>query len=683
MSKRIRRFDWSSTPLGPIETWPQSLQTLVDLMLGTSVPAYIACGPELTSLFNDAFVDLIGPLGRRGLGRSFRRLFSEIWEQSRPLVEATLAGHPQFFVDEPLVLPGPLAHPERWFTYCWSPVKDESGAIFGFYCTAYETTDKILNERLLLESREAALKDSEERYRALFETMDQGFCIIEMKFDSRGTPVDYRFVEANPAFEVQTGLRDVAGRWMSDLAPKREPHSFEIFGGVARTGQPLRFNQAAGALGRWLEIYAFPAGGDNGVALLVTDITSRRNAEVAARRLNETLELRVQEAVAARLQAEESLRQSLKLEAIGQLTGGLAHDFNNLLTVIRSSADLLRRPTLSDEKRVQFIDAIADTADRAARLTAQLLAFARRQALKPEIFDVSERIETVRTMLQTVVGPRIELTVENGCGRCFAEADITQFETALVNLAANARDAMNGAGRLMISVVNAGVPEGGEAPLVSISIADTGEGIPPERLEHVFEPFFTTKEMGKGTGLGLSQVYGFAKQSGGDLRVASTVGQGTVFTLYLRRSAEPGFVEVAETVEPAEGTLHGRVLIVEDNEQVGAFAASLLEELGIASSLVIDGGQALALIKADPQAFSLVFTDIVMPGISGIELGREIRRVAPALPVVLTSGYSDVLSNGATVDFEVLNKPYSVPELTRVLTAALNSQPPASQASSG
>jgi len=232
-------------------------------------------------------------------------------------------------------------------------------------------------------------------------------------------------------------------------------------------------------------------------------------------------------------------------------------------------------------------------------------------------------------------------------------------------------------------VVNAGVPEGGKAPLVSISIADTGEGIPPERLEHVFEPFFTTKEMGKGTGLGLSQVYGFAKQSGGDLRVASTVGQGTVFTLYLRRSAEPGFVEVAETVEPAEGTLHGRVLIVEDNEQVGAFAASLLEELGIASSLVIDGGQALALIKADPQAFSLVFTDIVMPGISGIELGREIRRVAPALPVVLTSGYSDVLSNGATVDFEVLNKPYSVPELTRVLTAALNSQPPASQASSG
>ncbi|HEY9219020.1 MAG TPA: PAS domain-containing protein, partial [Phenylobacterium sp.] len=235
--------------------------------------------------------------------------------------------------------------------------------------------------------------------------------------------------------------------------------------------------------------------------------------------------------------AQEQLRQSQKMEAIGQLTGGIAHDFNNLLTIIRSSSDLLRRHDINPEKRRRYVDAISDTADRAAELTSQLLSFARRQALKPVVFDVRERVSEVARMVQSVVGARIQLDVQLTDQPCFAEADRSQFETALINMAVNARDAMDGEGRLSIGVRRAWhVPRtarANAADFIAVSVADTGSGIAPEQLERIFEPFFTTKDVGKGTGLGLSQVYGFAKQSGGEVAVDSRLGRGAVFTLYL------------------------------------------------------------------------------------------------------------------------------------------------------
>ncbi len=254
--------------------------------------------------------------------------------------------------------------------------------------------------------------------------------------------------------------------------------------------------------------------------------------------------------------AEDALRQAQKMEAVGQLTGGVAHDFNNLLTIIRSSVDFLRRPNLPEDRRARYMDAMSDTVDRAAKLTGQLLAFARRQALKPEVFDVGGRLDEVADMLNAVTGARIRVRTEQPETRCYVRADASQFETALVNMAVNARDAMRGEGEMAIRVARGqALPgirghAGAAGPFVAVSVIDEGCGIPPDHLSRIFEPFFTTKEVGKGTGLGLSQVIGFAKQSGGDVDVTSAVGRGTEFTLYLPE-AEPAPARVPRRRRPS------------------------------------------------------------------------------------------------------------------------------------
>jgi PAS domain S-box-containing protein len=406
------------------------------------------------------------------------------------------------------------------------------------------------------------------------------------------------------------------------------------------------------------------------------EIAERRRAETALRELNDTLEQRVDERTRELLSAQDQLRQAQKMEAIGQLTGGVAHDFNNLLTIIRSSADLLRRREIPEERKRRYIDAISDTADRAAKLTAQLLAFARRQALKPEVFDAPERVKIVCDMIRTVVGSRVRIDFDIDCDDCFIEADIAQFETALINIAVNARDAMDGEGTLAIAAraVDA-IPsdpwhEAVDGPHVAISIGDTGRGIAAELMAKIFEPFFTTKEVGKGTGLGLSQVYGFAKQSGGDVQVRSEVGRGTVFTLYLPRIARPVADHEPARRRRAEAPMaRSRILVVEDNPDVGAFASQLLAELGHDTRLASSGAEALRMIEEE-DGFDLIFSDVVMPGMTGIELGHELRQRRPELRVILTSGYSHVLAQEGRHGFELLQKPYSVETLTRILRSA-------------
>jgi PAS domain S-box-containing protein len=406
------------------------------------------------------------------------------------------------------------------------------------------------------------------------------------------------------------------------------------------------------------------------------EIAERRRAEEALRELNDTLESRVEERTGELVAAQDQLRQAQKMEAIGQLTGGVAHDFNNLLTIIRSSVDLLRRHEVPEDRKRRYIDAISDTADRAAKLTSQLLAFARRQALKPEVFDAPERVRIVCDMIRTVVGSRIEIVFDIACDDCFIEADIAQFETALINIAVNARDAMEGEGRLGISArAAAEVPpdawhERVEGPHVAIAISDTGRGIPADVMAQIFEPFFTTKEIGKGTGLGLSQVYGFAKQSGGEVRVDSMPGQGTTFTLYLPRSARPDATEHETQRRRAGAPMKpSRILVVEDNADVGAFATQLLAELGHRTRLAPNAQEALAAIEKGDEEFDLVFSDVVMPGMTGIELAQQLRIRRPDLRVVLTSGYSHVLAQEGRHGFELLQKPYSVESLTRILRA--------------
>jgi len=414
------------------------------------------------------------------------------------------------------------------------------------------------------------------------------------------------------------------------------------------------------------------------------DLTRHKEAQAYLRQLNETLEHRVLEEVSARLRTEEALRQSQKLDAIGQLTGGVAHDFNNLLTVIRGAAEMLRRPSLAEDRRAHYVEAIVETAERAAKLTGQLLAFSRRQALRPEVFDIGARVEAIRDMLATVAGSRVALVTRTDCETCYVEADPIQFETALVNMAVNARDAMEGGGELRITIQpTPRIPRirgHSEAvgDFVAVKVSDTGSGIAADKLGQIFEPFFTTKEVGKGTGLGLSQVYGFAKQSGGEVDVESRLGRGTTFTVYLPRTSKLAGTAVHQNSDGDEIQGRGHILVVEDNEQVGAFSTQLLAELGFQTTLAPSADAALDVLAKHKGRFAAVFSDVVMPGMNGVELGQEIRRRYPDLPVVLASGYSHVLAQESRHGFELLHKPYSIEDLTRVLRRAIGERSRAS-----
>lgn len=380
-------------------------------------------------------------------------------------------------------------------------------------------------------------------------------------------------------------------------------------------------------------------------------------------------------------QTEEALRQAQKVEAVGQLTGGVAHDFNNLLTVIRGSVDLLRRPNLTEEKRVRYVDAIAATADRATRLTSQLLAFARRQTLEPEIFNAVASIGELKDMLGTLTGSRIEARYVLPEAPCWVNADPSQFDTAIVNMAVNARDAMEGIGTLTIRVEEVeALPAMRRHPArpmsaIAISLHDTGSGIAPDKIEHIFEPFFTTKSVGQGTGLGLSQVFGFAKQSGGEVLVDSRHGQGATFTLYLpQASVLEGAGKVAAPIgRPLEAG--ACILVVEDNKEVGEFATSALAELGYGSHWVPTAEAALEELGRSAHSYDAIFTDVVMPGRSGLELAEDIRGLYPALPIVLTSGYSHILAESGTRGFDLLRKPYSIDELARTLRSVSERAP--------
>ena len=383
----------------------------------------------------------------------------------------------------------------------------------------------------------------------------------------------------------------------------------------------------------------------------------------------------LQQQAADRERAEEALRQSQKLEAVGQLTGGVAHDFNNLLTIIRSSVDYLRRSELPEVRRRRYVEAISDTVDRASKLTGQLLAFARRQPLKPEVFNAARQVESVIDLVRPLVGGRIQIDADIAAQACFVEADVSQFETALVNLAVNARDAMDGEGRLTFSLslvehvpaVRGHVEASGS--FVAVAITDTGTGIDPTQAASIFEPFFTTKEVGKGTGLGLSQVFGFAKQSGGEVDVESALGEGSTFTLYLPRVLAPAVTSAGAAEAEVEGDTVQNVcvLVVEDNEAVGRFATEMLEDLGYGTRWVGNADAALSVLAREELSFDAVFSDVIMPGMNGVELAQTIRRKHPGLPVVLTSGYSNVLAQEGRHGFELLQKPYSVDALARVL----------------
>ncbi|ACA16642.1 integral membrane sensor hybrid histidine kinase [Methylobacterium sp. 4-46] len=376
--------------------------------------------------------------------------------------------------------------------------------------------------------------------------------------------------------------------------------------------------------------------------------------------------------------AEAALKQAQRLEAVGQLTGGVAHDFNNLLMVVNGNVERLKRYPVADERQRRALDAIEAAAKRGASLTRQLLSFSRRQTHEPVAVDLAQRLPLCEDMLRSSLRGDIAVELRLAPGLWPTKLDLNELELAVLNLAVNARDAMPGGGRLTIAARNVGAAESAALGLpgefVALSLSDTGAGIPPDLLSRVFEPFFTTKEVGKGTGLGLSQVYGFARQSGGTATIASEPGRGTTVTLYLPRTAErPEPAEPARgaAAPPGPGQGSGRALLVEDNPEVAEVSRAHLEELGYAVTHARDVASALALLRG-MEKVDLVFSDIVMPGDqNGLDLARLVRRErGPRVAVLLATGYSEVARSAASEGFPILRKPFDAPALREAVERA-------------
>jgi PAS domain S-box-containing protein len=505
---------------------------------------------------------------------------------------------------------------------------------------------------------ESALRTSEDRFRSIVGAISEGIFLV----DATG-----RFTEVNEPGSLMFGYQpgELIGADIETLSsgvtPYTQLEAQQNIERAAASGEPQRFDWHCKAKdGRlfWADISLRFAsiGHENVVLSVVRDLTERRAIE-------------------------EQLRQSQKMEAIGQLTGGIAHDFNNLLGVIIGNLDLLRIDRLNDPELDDLSGEALNAALTGADLTRSLLAFARRQPLQPRRIEIEGLLRNTAKLLARVLGENIEISLHFGAETCHVLADAAQLESALTNLATNARDAMPRGGKLLIGTARKNL----DADYVSsnrdvvpgeyamIEVTDTGEGMAPEVLKQVFEPFYTTKDVDKGTGLGLSMVYGFLKQSGGHVTVYSEVGVGTTFRLYLPCAIEAGATVVVAQAPARSKGAGERVLVVEDSLSLRRVACRQLRDLGYVVSEANDAADALAQLASGPV--EVLFSDVVMPGdMDGFGLADAATRRWPDIKVVLTSGFPQTrLADGlATAKVHLLTKPYRTADLARTLGEALD-----------
>lgn len=526
----------------------------------------------------------------------------------------------------------------------------------------------------------ASQLDDADRYRALFETMDEGFCIIEFFDGPHGPLSDYIHVEANAAYERHAGIPNVVGQKVREMVPDEADGWVELYGGVLHSGQPIRFQRELEATGHHLEVSSFRVGPfeQRQVAVLFNDITDRIKAEKAQRALHETLEARIAQALEEREQAESALRQAQKMEAVGQLTGGLAHDFNNLLAGISGAFEMigvrLAQGRTADVDK--YLTAGQGAARRAAALTHRLLAFSRRQTLSPKPTIINRLLGDFSELVRRTVGPQIEVQTIAASGLWPALVDANQLENALLNLCINARDAMPGGGAITIETGNRWLDarsarEHGLTPgqYVTICTSDTGAGIDKGIIDRVFDPFFTTKPIGQGTGLGLSMVYGFARQSNGHVRIYSEPGDGTMVCIYLPRHRGEADVDMPEIGEPpVEGGASETILVIDDEPSVRMLIVDALHDLGYHCLEAADGPAGLRILESRAR-IDLLITDVGLPGgLNGRQVADAARALRPDLKILFVTGYAEnaVLNHGHIEHgMEVLTKPFAVDELHR------------------
>src|SRR5882762_10491955 len=810
MGALTRAHDWSATPIGPPDSWSQSLRTAVRILLNTNHPMFIWWGPELIQFYNDAYRQTMGPERHpSALGQGGRECWAEIWHIIGPQIEQVMSGGGATWHENQLV---PVTRHGRleqvYWTYGYSPIDDDD-RVGGVLVVCRDVTKDHLAATALRE-REAELARVQQIGRIGGLEVD-----LTTGFRNRRSP-EYLLIHGLPPEAANETHEDWVQRIHPDDREATEKKFRDAVAGDVRdyTVRYRIIRPSDGEL-RWISVKSTIERDENGKAVRLvgvhTDITEQVMAEQALRQseeryrkladqlseLNATLAQRVEEktrerdriwnvsqdllvvadrngvwrtvnpawtrtlgwseaellnrtsewlehpddggmtraevnklgvseatvrfesrfrhkdgsyrwlswtgvpdqdriyavardvtaekAAAERLKVtEEALLQSQKMEAVGQLTGGIAHDFNNLLTGIVGSLDLMQ--TRLDQGRTdnfaRYIDAAMTSANRAAALTHRLLAFARRQPLIPKSVDANQLVVSLEDLLRRTIGETIDLEIVAAAGLWCTLCDPNQLESALLNLAINARDAMPDGGKLTITTSNArldGVTADSPALLpgdyICIGVTDTGAGMSAEVAARAFDPFFTTKPIGQGTGLGLSMIYGFARQSDGHVTIDSKLGRGTSVKLYLPRHHGDSASQLASAIGAAEHGVTGEtVLVVEDEPVVRAVILEMLGDQGYRTLEAVDGPSGLRILR-NPQRVDLLVTDVGLPGMNGRQLADQARETRPDLKILFITGYAEsvAMSEGfLQPGMEMITKPFDLDILSRRIRAMIS-----------
>ncbi len=650
----------------------------------------------ICTLVNSAFMSIIGP--RKIIGEPFRAAVPEIEGQGFfELLDGCFATGEPYFARGAEVRLKHFPSDElntRFVDFIFQPIVDEVGAVTGIFIEGSDVTSQV--------EASAALHESEERFREAANAAPVLIWISNSQEQAIWVNREYSEFTGKPLNEI------VGHGWHDVIHPDDLTRCTKVLSDHLKNRQRLtvdfRMRRHDGAW-RHMSSVGVPRVSATGELLgfigTCLDVTEARLIEDELRLFTERLEARVEERtialaeandqlrkqIAERERVEETLRQLQRLDAVGQLTAGVAHDFNNLLTIVAGNLEFLERDltraniTGKPRERLSFMKAATD---RGAKLTGQLLAFARKQRLESKPTNLNSVISGMRSLLQSSIGGSYRLEIVLAPDLWTAMVDITQIELMILNLAINGRDAMEVGGLLTVSTANVvlGPQTRPDAPLageyVSVSVSDTGTGMSPDVLSHAYEPFFTTKAVGKGSGLGLPQVFGFAKQSGGGIRIDTQIGVGTVVNVYFPRSAEVALPEPPEmpasAVLPIDGRAR-RILLVDDDDAVRSISALMIRELGCHVTEAASGKEALALLKGG-ESYDLAVLDFAMPGMNGAEVAREAAKLAPQMPVLFVTGYADISALTQWSEDLIIQKPFRQGELTskirRVLGGSLD-----------
>lgn len=664
MSAKVRGYDWASTPLGPIGSWSTALCFAVETILSSRFPSCMTWGPEYTMVYNDAYLPLMGTKPE-ALGRPLSEVWSEAWPALQAMVDKAYAGEATFLEDFELEI-NRFGQPERaYFTFCYSPLRDEQGHVMGMVDTVVETTSKFHALRqwrevaASLEHQVAQRTADRNRLWQLSEDV-----LLVARYDGAITAV-------NPAWTATLGWSEAetVGHSMAEFAHGEDMR--QVAATMAQLATEPRRRQIVARYRhrdggeRWISWTAVPSEGF--IQAVGRDTTEQHLREEALRN------------------AEERLRQSQKMEAVGQLTGGIAHDFNNMLQGIVLPLQIIRQRMAQGrhDEVGRYIESGLAAAKRAAGLTQRLLAFSRRQPLDSRPVDLQESLTGLESMLKTTCGENIALQLALPQDLWPALTDANQFESAVVNLAINARDAMPGGGSLRITADNvhadaamsASIPGLEPGDYVCVTVRDTGTGMSGDVVARAFDPFFTTKPLGQGTGLGLSMIYGFMLQSGGIAVLESTEGQGTAVLLYFMRSQHaPAEAEPTGPPTPLSGARRpDSILVVEDDETVRALAVELLRDMGFQVMEAATGSAAMALLSGAVH-FDLLVSDVGLPGPNGRQVADYAREKFPRIKVILMTGYAEqaaMTPQFLGADMELLVKPFDAQALVAKVHAAM------------